>query len=132
MDPVYKYFSEATDPLIKGLSNSLMQKLDVARGKAGIPFVITSGLRTPENNRALCGAVQDSSHLTGDAVDLYVTDDHALFCTLFGLIMAGFNRIGIYYTICQSDKNRLVPRHIHVDDDTTKPLEVIWTQMEQN
>lgn len=128
----YKYFSEATDPLIKGLSNSLMQKLDVARGKAGIPFVITSGLRTPDGNSGLTGAVQNSAHLTGEAVDLAVTDDHQLFCTLFGLILAGFNRIGIYVTPCQSDKTKLYPRHIHVDDDMTKPLEVVWILIEEN
>ena len=136
MTPVYKYFNLNTDPLIAGIGDDLMQMLDIARGRAGIGFTITCGLRTPAKNASLAGAVCDSAHLPDadgvcHAVDLECQDDHSLFCMLFGLMMAGFRRIGVY-VILDSDKTKFIPRHIHVDDDITKPLDVCWLLLEQN
>jgi len=65
----YKYFS---DNEVRGLQDAFVKKLDVARGLAGIPFVITSGFRTLAQNESIIGAVPDSSHLKGLAVDLRV------------------------------------------------------------
>lgn len=107
----YQYFSDLE---LTGLDDGLCQMLSVARGKAGVPFVITCGLRTPEQNAALPESVSDSAHLTGHAVDLACSDSPTRFAMLGGLLASGFNRIGIYSA------------HIHVDNDTTKPPNVIW------
>ena len=107
----YQFF---TDEELKGLDPELCNMLSVARGKANVPFVITCGLRTPEQNAALAESVSDSAHLTGRAVDLACNDSETRFAMLVGLIGAGFNRIGIYSA------------HLHVDNDTTKPPSVAW------
>lgn len=107
----YKYFKESE---IKGLSPALVEMLDKARGLAGIPFVITSGLRTEERNETV-GGVKDSAHLKGLAVDLLVKDSVAGGKILLGLVGAGFKRFGFYED-----------GHIHVDIDDTKPSPCYW------
>lgn len=107
----YQFFS---DEEVKGLQDSTCQKLSVARGIAQVPFVITSGLRTQSQNDQLLGSVKDSAHLTGNAVDLLVTDSSIRFSVLLGLIKAGFTRIGIYQN------------HIHADDSPSLTPNVCW------
>lgn len=107
----YQYFQDSE---VVGLDDGLCQMLSIARGKAGVPFFITCGLRTPEQNAALAESVSDSAHLTGHAVDLACSDDPTRFAMLSGLLAAGFTRIGIYSA------------HIHADNDSTKPPNVIW------
>src|SRR4029077_4543403 len=63
-----------TDSELKGLDPALCQMLDDARSLSGVPFTITCGLRTPEQNAALPESVSDSAHLTGHAVDLACAD----------------------------------------------------------
>jgi uncharacterized protein YcbK (DUF882 family) len=107
----YKYF---TPEEVQGLDEQFVARLEIAREKAGIPFIITSGLRTPTQNESLPNAVSDSSHLTGHAVDLAVAESQARYTTIKSLLDAGFNRLGIYSA------------HVHVDDDGTKPPNCIW------
>lgn len=107
----YQYF---TDEEVKGLQPSTCSKLSIARGKSGVPYVITRGFSTPEQNAALPEAVPDSAHLTGYAVDLACSDSQTRYAILAGLLAAGFNRIGIYSA------------HLHADDDPTKPPNVVW------
>lgn len=126
-----KYFNEIEDPLIKGLSDSLLVMLDSAREAATIPLIITSGLRSASGNSVLKGAVPDSSHLTGEAVDLHVEDDFHFFKMLLGLGKAGFRRFGLYFSVDPVSKI-LIPRHIHVDIDQTKPQGCVFTKVEQN
>jgi len=126
----FKWFSNEE---VKGLDRELCAKLDMAREHAGVPFIITSGKRTPEHNATLVGAVSDSAHLTGLAVDLATGDDHTKNRIMYGLITAGLaSRIGEYFTIDPTNPNRLIPHHIHVDIDTTKPQQVTWSAMENN
>lgn len=125
----YHYFS---DDEVKGLDKELCAMLDMARGIAGVPFVITCGLRTADQNSVLKGAVADSSHLTGQAVDLAVSDDHGYFCMLKGLYAAGFRRFGHYFTAEQKDPNNFIPKHLHVDIDQTKQEDCAWAKREQN
>lgn len=106
----YKYFS---DEEAKGLDPELMSKLDTARAVAGIPFVITSGLRTCSANTAAMG-VESSSHLSGKAVDLAASDSRARFLIIRGLLAAGITRIGAY------------DKHVHADVDATKDPDVLW------
>lgn len=102
----YKWFS---DEEAKGLSPELMSKLDTARTVAGIPFIISSGLRTCAANSSVMGA-EHSTHILGQAVDLGLGHlaaggerDGARFKMLNALLSAGFQRIGLY------------DAHIHVD-----------------
>lgn len=121
-----KVFSEAE---VAGLQPSTVTKLIIARLKSGVPFIITSGKRTPETNAGLSGAVGDSSHLSGHAVDLHVFDDAHFNVLIAGLNAAGITRMGFYYAL---EGTKLIPRHIHVDDDVTKPQNVTWSLIEQN
>lgn len=126
----WKWFNLQDDPLIAGLDTELMAMLDMARDKAGVPFTITSGKRSPDQNAALCGAVQDSAHLAGLAVDLAVPgDDHVFDRMLYGLTIAGFVRKGQYFSVQGA---KLIPRHLHIDIDKTKPQEVTWSLVEEN
>lgn len=106
----YNFFSDSE---IKGLDKELCAMLDWARGRAGIPFVITCGLRTPDHND-LVGGVQDSAHLRGLGVDLACSDSPTRYKMVQALLLAGFKRIGIYN------------QHIHADRDETLPQGVIW------
>lgn len=89
-----------------------MYKLDVARGIAGIPFVINSGHRCANHNQAV-GGEPDSAHLV-IAADIKVETSSERFTIVDSLRKAGFNRIG------------LSQKFIHVDDDKAKPKNLIW------
>jgi uncharacterized protein YcbK (DUF882 family) len=102
-----------TDEEVKGLDAEFVAKLDMARKFAGVPFVITSGLRTCAANAKVLG-VENSAHLTGKAVDLAVEDSVQRFRMVSGAVLAGFTRIGVY------------DRHLHLDCDDTKPQHVLW------
>lgn len=108
--PTYKYFKPEE---VIGLQVPLVQLLDQARGIAGIPFKITSGLRTPQEN-TLADGVQDSTHLTGNAVDVACSDSQSRLKMVSALIKVGFSRIGIYLD------------HIHCDNSSTHPQNVMW------
>jgi hypothetical protein len=109
--PIFpKHFSKDE---IKGLNDQLVLMLDLAREKAKIPFIISSGLRTQDQNIAING-VPDSAHLKGLAVDLKCVNGKDRFKMVFALLDVGFERIEI------------APRHIHVDIDKTKPLKTMF------
>lgn len=99
---------------VTGLDLELVAKLDLARERAGVPFVITSGKRDAKRN-ALDGGVQDSSHLRGLAVDLRCSNGLDRFQMVKALLGVGFERLGCY------------DAHIHVDLDPSLPQEVLWT-----
>lgn len=107
----YQHFQ---DNEVEGLDETFVQKLDQARGLSGVPFIITSGLRSPSENQSIPNAVQDSAHLSGLAVDLAVADSQSRFLVVKALLDCGFNRIGIYSA------------HVHVDDSKTLPPNVMW------
>lgn len=137
MATVYKYFKPETDPLMVGVDDRVMTMLDIAHEFSSaeltrVRYVITSGKRTAGGNSILKGAVADSSHLTGLAVDLLVDDNVAYAAMLIGLAKAGFKRFGFYYVVDPKDTNTGIPRHIHVDADSTKPTPCVWTKREQN
>lgn len=106
----WTYFKESE---VEGLDPEFVAKLDLARSKAGIPFVITSGKRSQENNSAI-GGVGDSSHLRGLAVDLRCSSSPDRYKMILALLSVGIKRIGIY------------DKHCHVDADLTLPQDVIW------
>jgi len=121
-----KYFklSEFDCPFEEGsgskMNYTFLEKLDQARGLAeNTPFKITSGYRTKEYNEDLIKrgykASRNSSHLKGLAADISVKDSKSRFIVFNSLLLAGFTRIGIADTF------------IHVDLDTDKTQNVIWT-----
>jgi zinc D-Ala-D-Ala carboxypeptidase len=105
-----KYF---TDEEVRGLNPKLVEMLDKARKAAGVPFIITSGYRSPRQNQSAGGA-KDSAHEYGLAVDLRAPNDGYGKQVAFGLGRAGFIRVGFY------------DKHCHADIDETKP-QVTWT-----
>lgn len=108
----YKYFKNKE---IAGLKPELVEKLDKARGIAGVPFIIESGFRTPEHNKEV-GGVENSAHTKGLAVDLRCNNSVNRFKIVSALLNVGFKRIGISYK----------RNFIHADIDTSLPQEVIW------
>lgn len=107
----YNFFS---DDEIVGLDKELVAMLDWARGRAAVPFKITCGLRTKDQNKT-SGGVSDSAHLRGLGVDLDCSDSWHRYKMVQALLLAGFNRLGLY------------DRHIHADRDPSLPQGVIWT-----
>jgi uncharacterized protein YcbK (DUF882 family) len=102
-----------TDEEVEGLDPQLVSRLEHARGFSKTPFIITSGYRTPIQNQS-AGGVMHSSHTKGLAVDLSCRMSHARYRMVSGLILAGFNRIGLY------------TNHMHADMDESLPQDVLW------
>lgn len=116
MTSPWRYF---TLQEVEGLDNEFVAKLEKIRHHCGFPFVITSGKRTPEGNSTV-GGVQDSAHVSGRAVDLRSQSAHTHFKIVEGAVLAGIKRIGVYRNQEGS------PSHIHLDDASDLPQEVMW------
>jgi uncharacterized protein YcbK (DUF882 family) len=96
------------------MDDDFLKRLDKARELAGVPFVITSGFRCPKHNKEV-GGKPNSAHLRGLAADIAVADNETRYQIIYGLIKAGFKRIGIGKGF------------IHVDGDVvTKPFPRVW------
>ena len=104
--PTYKYFNPTQDPLMVGVVPVVMEIADKARGIAGVPFKITSGLRTVAQNQA-AGGVSNSAHLTGQALDIAVTDQTRQ-AILKGLLTCG---VPVFVEDALN--------HIHFDNDSS-------------
>jgi len=107
---------EFDSPDLKGsgyeMDQDFLTMLDIARNRAGTPFIINSGYRTEEHNDSL-NASKTSSHLKGVAADISCKNSMKRRVILKSLFDVGFTRIGIARTF------------IHVDNDKTKP-DAIW------
>lgn len=119
----WKYF---TDQEVIGLDPTFVEKLEKARELAGIPFIISSGYRSPEKNQSVIGAVPDSSHTKGLAVDLRVRTSRETALIIDAAKSAGIDRRGIYVDSYWN------PRHVHIDVDPEKVTEVLFIKLEQN
>lgn len=116
----YHYFSEPEfhckcnrQHEVQVIDERLIWMLDLARDRAGLPFVITSGYRCIEHNTEV-GGVVNSAHLKGLAADIHVENPRARWIILKSLLSIGFCRIGIGRNF------------IHVDIDDTKEMGVVW------
>ena len=98
----------------KFMSQDFLDLLDKARERAAVPFRITSGYRTEKHNRD-CGGVPNSSHRYWLAADISCANSARRFLIIEALLYVGFTRIGVADTF------------IHVDLDTNKPQNLIWT-----
>lgn len=127
----WEYF---TDAETEGMDEKFMQKLVTARKKTieldpdrkGVYFRGTSWKRTFEANQSVTGAVPDSAHLKGLAVDLRVFSSREASLIIDAAKAAGITRRGIYVDSYWN------PVHIHLDDDPEKISDVIFVKKEQN
>lgn len=108
---------------VEGLQTEVVAKLDAARHKAGVPFIITSAKRTAEQNEVV-GGVKDSAHLKGLAVDLAVTDSNSLFEMVASLITVGFPRIVIGIGLNALD-GKVLYHNLHCDLDFSLPNPIL-------
>lgn len=113
------YFNDSE---VAGLEPEVATKIDQARHLAGIPFIITSTRRTPEQNLSV-GGVTDSAHLKGLAVDLAVPSSNALYLMINACLQVGFKRIVIGIKI--DGDGKVVYHNLHCDLDATLPTPVI-------
>lgn len=90
-----------------------LQKLDYAREKAGIPFVVSSGCRCRAHNEAEGGS-ENSDHLTGQGADIVGADVFFRWRIVRAAIAAGIRRIGLADTF------------VHLGDNLDNPHPVIW------
>lgn len=115
-----KYFeiSEFDSPDVPGSGEEMKQPflnaLELTRIVAGIPFIITSGYRTPDHNKKV-GGKQGSSHTKGWAADISCRSSRERFKIIRAAIKSGITRIGVSQNF------------IHLDMDPNKPNNVIWT-----
>lgn len=102
----------------KHMDYGFLKMLDAARHHSGVPYRITSGYRTQAHHDHLTAqgykTSSTSAHLQGFAADIYARSNHARMMVIYGLVKAGFNRIGVGRTF------------IHVDDHPDKRPDVMW------
>ena len=94
-------------------SSMLKYMLNEARSFAGIPFIITSGVRCARHNRAV-GGTMDSEHIDCDAADIAVGSSWERMVIVSALVVAGFKRIGVAKSF------------VHAGVSTSKPRPVLW------
>lgn len=116
---VPKYFSEkefeAVGCSLRDMHPELLRMLDRARREAGVPFVITSALRTVQNELSQ-GRSGNSAHTRGRAVDVSCDGSYTRYRIVTGALKAGFKRIGVHEYF------------IHLDnDDQVLPSPRMWT-----
>lgn len=101
---------------IYNVSDDFLNKLEIARALAGIPFIVNRCCSCEKHNKEIGGS-EGSSHIADEikkctAIDIKVKSKRQRFIILESLIKAGFNRIGEYkswlHTDCDPDKDERV------------------------
>lgn len=92
----------------------LVQRLESARRRVGFPIVINSGCRCPAWNEKW-GGIEDSAHLSGQAVDVRCLDSTTRFRLVEAFVEVGFRRIKLYESWI----------HLDVDDKKPEPVLVV-------
>lgn len=95
------------------MTQHTLDKLDAARERAGIPFVLNSAYRSPAWDKAR-GRSGTGAHTTGCAVDIRCNTSTNRMKIVRACLAVGFRRIGIGKT------------YVHVDDDPAQAQDVIW------
>lgn len=95
------------------ISTELVDMLDQARCRSGIPFRISSGFRCETQNRRVSGK-RRSSHLNGLASDIICPSGAIKSTIVASLFSVGIKRLGIYKTF------------IHADISPTLPSPMLW------
>lgn len=102
----------------------LVQKLNVARDLARVPFKINSACRCQQYNASV-GGVPSSAHTKGLAVDIAYSNGDVLFRMVRALMQAGFERVEI-------GKTGPAAGWVHVDLDHSKPWPCMWVENQQH
>lgn len=95
------------------IKKELVERLEEARKRAGVPFSINSGYRCPKHNKAIGGSTA-SAHMLGVAADIHIKGSVERFLIVEALLEAGFKRIGQYKTF------------VHADLSTDHPSPRMW------
>ncbi len=90
-----------------------LDKLDFARGRAGVAFRVNSGDRCEEYNAAE-GGKPNSDHLTGQGADIECNSSFTRWRIVRAAIAAGIRRIGIAKTF------------VHLGDNLNNPNPRMW------
>ena len=115
-----KEFTRCQPPCkLEDMDERFLAKLDLARAKAGIPFVLNCAYRSRAWDLSK-GRTGNSAHCSGKAVDIRCNTSANRMKIMQGLLAAGFTRIGIGRTF------------VHADSDETKPQGVIWHYYDSN
>lgn len=96
---------------------SFLWHLNLARDYAGIAFVVISGCRCEQHNKAE-GGTEYSDHLclpACEGADIYVENSLARFRIISAALNAGFKRIGVAKTF------------VHLGSRRNNPQNVLWT-----
>lgn len=93
------------------MNHVFLRKLTQARFRANVPFIINSGYRCHSHNKEV-GGLPESTHLGGIACDIRCTTNSMRCKIVFGLICAGFTRIGISNTFIHVDNSSTLPNSI--------------------
>ncbi|MDA8137713.1 MAG: hypothetical protein M0036_03590 [Desulfobacteraceae bacterium] len=104
--------------------HGFLKNLEMAMGWAGEPFPIVEGYRCPRHDRAVHSLPAadgpypetGSPHVNGSAMHIGIIDDHHRARVLYGLLKAGFNRIGLGTDFI----------HVDADDGPDKPANHMW------
>jgi uncharacterized protein YcbK (DUF882 family) len=97
------------------MKGEFLGKIDSVRGRAGIPFVVTSGSRCKQHNKDE-GGKPGSEHLTGEGADIEADNGFKRWKIVTAAIAVGIRRIGVG------------DGFVHLGDDLVgHPHPVIWT-----
>lgn len=83
-------------------NSELIYRLTRARYSIGLDLKITSWCRCPDYNKQE-GGVSGSSHLDGEAVDMFCTHSNDRYRKVDALMRAGFKRIILYSDCIHTD-----------------------------
>ena len=115
-----KHFSESEfqrcDPpcTMQVMSQTLLNKLDKAREKAGIPFVLNCAYRSNAYDISK-GRSGFGAHTKGLAVDIRCNTSANRFKIVSALLACGFTRIGIGKTFIHADIDKTLPQNVIFD-----------------
>ena len=96
------------------IDSQLVERLNLGRELAGVPFVINCACRCERRNAAV-GGRSGSAHTTGEVVDIMIHNTRHRYFVLVGLFAAGFKQIG------------LGKDFIHADVTVSLPQQEAWT-----
>jgi len=94
-------------------NETLIDLMNKARARAGIPFIVTSWYRCKAHNESI-GSKSTSSHVSGLAVDIAFKNSVDKFTIMKALINTGFERIGI------NEKKKFI--HVDISMDKIRPV----------
>jgi uncharacterized protein YcbK (DUF882 family) len=109
----YEFFNLHPGCSMSSMDQEFLRKLNLARELADIPFKLNSAFRSVHWEK-MQGRDGNSTHTEGKAVDIHCINSSDRFKIVQGLILAGFNRIGISKDF------------VHVDSSVLKDTRVIW------